>query len=191
MPVTPDRSHLQDDVAPKKRREYKRKHKADSRNRPELVDHHDYIMTSDDEVGPGAQSDPDDDDPDGQFAFRRTAGCTYQAPLPDHCDDWPDGGSGDPRFRFSLNTFAQPDSNFFGYIRRRIGRGGRCVTHYPFVTLSSSLMYHRSCPHCSQGCHRPDQMPSGRSAGAGHRLCRRQRRHRFGGRTKVRGAESV
>lgn len=117
---------LQDESAPKKRRDYKRKHKADSRNRPELVDHHDYVMTSDDEAAPGHQSDPEDDDPDGQYAFRRTAGCSYLAPLTDHCTQWSDPAvDNDPRFRFSFSSIPQPDSHFIGYVRRRIGRGGR------------------------------------------------------------------
>lgn len=100
-------------------------------------------MTSEDEAGPGAQSDQDDDDPDGQYAFRRTAGCTYQAPLPDHCGDWSwsspdDGGAGDPRFRFELSALTQPDSHFIGYVRRRIGRGGRSVS----LTAASCASVH-------------------------------------------------
>lgn len=97
-------------------------------------------MTSEDDAGQGHQSDQEEDDPDGSFAFKRTAGCSYHAPLIDHFGNWdwesPQvGGSGQPQHRFSFmtlnnnpNSSNNSRSNFSGFVRRRIGRGGRYVS---------------------------------------------------------------
>lgn len=91
-------------------------------------------MTSEDDAGHGHHSDQEDDDPDGSFAFKRTAGCSYHAPLTDNSGNWdweaPEvGGLGHSRHRFTFTTFNNNNCsnpcNFSGFIRRRIGRGGR------------------------------------------------------------------
>jgi len=125
-------------AARKRQRDNKKKQKTDGRSRPELMDHHDYITTSDDDgtstLHGAAHSDGEEDDPDGPFAFRRTAGCSYHAPIvTDKVAGWPwespeEGGLADPRHRFTLASFTQPSRQpFVAFIRRRIGRGGRII----------------------------------------------------------------
>lgn len=123
--------------APKRKREYKRKNKnnnvdAMAPGAPRL-DKDRLAMSSDDEgVGGGAKSDSEEEDPDGAYAFRRKAGCSYHAPRIETIGGWPwdapdDGGAGDKRFRYCLTSVSQPRARPLGYCRRRVGRGGRIV----------------------------------------------------------------
>ena len=116
--------------------------------RRELLDHHDYIMTSEDDAG--HRSDQEEDDPDGSYAFKRTAGCSYHAPLTDQSGNFAwespeEGGTGDARHRFSyaaVNSHLEDEdgkskTSFIGFIRRRIGRGGRYV--FKMFSLKTKL----------------------------------------------------
>lgn len=132
----------QDESAPRKKREYKKRHKQDTVQRQEVADHHhDYMGSSEEENV--LQSEQEEDDPDGPFAFKRRAGCSYHAPLSsDQPGNWPwEAPSnpllGDSRFKFCLTSLAGDDKKPLGFIRRRVGRGGRYVS-LPFVCFSSS-----------------------------------------------------
>ncbi|XP_062814140.1 enhancer of polycomb homolog 1 isoform X1 [Anolis carolinensis] len=77
----------------------------------------------------GSSEAEEENDPDGQFAFRRKAGCQYYAPHLDQTGDWPwsspkGGTSGDERYRYCLTTLTVPQ-RCIGFSRRRVGRGGR------------------------------------------------------------------
>ena len=132
---------LQDESAPRKKREYKKRHKQDTVQRQEVTDHHhhDYMGSSEEENV--LQSEQEEDDPDGPFAFKRRAGCSYHAPLSsDQPGTWPWEPpsnpllGGDSRFKFCLTSLAgDDDKKPLGFIRRRVGRGGR------YVSLSLSL----------------------------------------------------
>lgn len=141
-PHLPPSLYFQDEIAPSKRpkaptatRPPKRPKNDRSARPAELVDHHDYILSSDDETTQGSAhptaSDQEEDDPDGPYAFRRMHGCSYHAPLISP-GNWPwespfDGGTEDPRHRFCLSTLSTKPQQptIFGYFRRRMGRGGR------------------------------------------------------------------
>lgn len=120
---------MQDESAPRKKREYKKRHKQDTVQRQEISDHHDYILSSEDENV--IQSEQEEDDPDGPFAFKRRAGCSYHKPLIDQPGNWPwepprDPTQGDSRFKFCLASLAG-EKKPLGFVRRRVGRGGRFV----------------------------------------------------------------
>ena len=77
------------------------------------------------------QQEEIDDNPDGQFAFKRKKGCNYHAPL-DKLSGWEwdsplEGGLGNKRYKFNFTTLSQPPNFYIGLSRRRIGRGGRYV----------------------------------------------------------------
>ena len=98
------------------------------------------MNANDDVVYQGGQinaTEEMDDNPDGQFAFKRKKGCNYHAPL-DRISSWAwdspeDGGMGNKQFRFSLTTLSRPRNFFIGFARRRIGRGGRFVFAFLFT----------------------------------------------------------
>ncbi|XP_059896695.1 enhancer of polycomb homolog 2 isoform X2 [Gadus macrocephalus] len=77
-------------------------------------------------------SEPDEEnDPDGVFAFRRTAGCQYLSPCaelnPGPLWEHPElAGLDALRHRHSLTALCVP-RRFVGLARRRMGRGGRVV----------------------------------------------------------------
>ena len=100
---------------------------------------------SNDVVYQGSQvNEQEDDNPDGQHAFKRKRGCSYYAPLNDE-DGWYGWGSErasleqtdswesttksgrpqDTRHRFALTSLSRPPNYCIGFARRRIGRGGR------------------------------------------------------------------
>jgi enhancer of polycomb-like protein len=97
-------------------------------------------LSSDDERSVSATSPSDaeaDEDADGPFAFKRRAGVQYHAPLLDEHGfeiqrGWPweapeEGGGGDPRYRYSLASLSTPKPRCVGFVRRRVGRGGRII----------------------------------------------------------------
>ncbi|XP_062859013.1 enhancer of polycomb homolog 1 [Trichomycterus rosablanca] len=79
----------------------------------------------------GSSDAEEENDPDGAFVFRRKAGCVYHAARLDQVGSWPwcnesEGGSCDPRFRYSLTSLSAPP-RCLGLARRRVGRGGRVL----------------------------------------------------------------
>uniref|UniRef100_A0A8C3A6H0 Enhancer of polycomb homolog n=3 Tax=Cyclopterus lumpus TaxID=8103 RepID=A0A8C3A6H0_CYCLU len=79
----------------------------------------------------GSSEAEEENDPDGAYAFRRKAGCQYNATRLDRVGSWPwcgpwDGGLAEARFRYSLTTLTLP-RRCLGMARRRVGRGGRVL----------------------------------------------------------------
>uniref|UniRef100_A0A673IKX6 Enhancer of polycomb homolog n=1 Tax=Sinocyclocheilus rhinocerous TaxID=307959 RepID=A0A673IKX6_9TELE len=83
---------------------------------PKDLNQYDFPSSDDEpfsQIHSGSSEAEEENEPDGAFAFRRKAGCVYHAPRLDHSGDWPwsgetDGGSCDPRFRYSLTTLTIP-----------------------------------------------------------------------------------
>jgi len=134
----PPRSKDADGSQPRKKREYRKRH------RPEVVQRteqeiSEYTFTSDDEDINDNQSlavsDQDEDDSDGPFAFKRKKGCQYYAPVSDPFGSWPEY-SAEERLNSNNNNFNNKycltelkhnNKKFYEYTRRRIGRGGRII----------------------------------------------------------------
>lgn len=91
-------------------------------------------LSSDDDLAAGVSpSEPEDEnDPDGQFAFRRKRSCNYHAPIVEGTGNWPwcsreEGGLGFRNYRYCLTSLSKPKQKCIGFARRRIGRGGRVL----------------------------------------------------------------
>ncbi|XP_057214389.1 enhancer of polycomb homolog 1 isoform X1 [Triplophysa rosa] len=87
----------------------------------------------------GSSEAEEENEPDGAFAFRRKAGCVYHAARLDQSGSWPwcsetEGGSCNPRFRYSLTTLNVP-CRCVGLARRRLGRGGRVLLDRAYSDL--------------------------------------------------------
>ncbi|XP_068426683.1 enhancer of polycomb homolog 1-like isoform X2 [Clinocottus analis] len=85
----------------------------------------------------GSSEAEEENDPDGAYAFRRKAGCQYNAARQDRVGSWPwcgpwDGGLAEARFRYSLTTLTVP-RRCLGMARRREGRGGRVLLDRAFT----------------------------------------------------------
>lgn len=129
----------------------------------DVVDSLQPDMYSSDEEGlsPGmSPSDHEDEnDPDGQFAFRRKKHCNYYAPLVGRLGNWPwcgpeEGGLTDKRFRFSLMSLPPPH-NCISYARRRVGRGGRILVDRAFTPQNAILeQLDLSSSNTATGIHR-------------------------------------
>lgn len=120
------------------------------------------IYSSDEEgLSPGmSPSDHEDEnDPDGQFAFRRKKHCNYYAPMVGRLGNWPwcgpdEGGLTDKRFRFSLMSLPPPH-NCISYARRRVGRGGRMLVDRAFTPQNAILeQLDLSSSNTATGIHR-------------------------------------
>lgn len=124
-----------DNSQPRKKREYRKRH------RPEVVQRteqeiSEYTFTSDDEELNDNQShsisDQDEDDSDGPFTFKRKKGCQYHAPLSDPLGNWPfysaeERVSNNLVKKYCLTEIRHNNQRYFEYTRRRIGRGGRII----------------------------------------------------------------
>ncbi|XP_072523192.1 enhancer of polycomb homolog 1 isoform X2 [Salminus brasiliensis] len=101
---------------------------------PKDLNQYDFPSSDEDpfsQMHSGSSEAEEDNDPDGPFAFRRKAGCVYHSARLDQRGSWPwcseaEGGSCDPRFRYSLTSLAVPH-RCLGLARRRLGRGGRVL----------------------------------------------------------------
>ncbi|XP_019630045.1 PREDICTED: enhancer of polycomb homolog 1-like isoform X2 [Branchiostoma belcheri] len=144
----------------RKKREYKkRKHKTaaaahvkeeQGRAHPTTptysdMDLHKYdFPSSEEDVSPAQSAEEDtDNDPDGSFAFRRKKGCNYYQARVDTPGNWPweakeEGGLGDPRYRYSCTTLSMP-RRCVGFVRRRVGRGGRVILDRVFTPFDDAL----------------------------------------------------
>lgn len=131
----PPRSKDTDGAQPRKKREYRKRHRPDVVQRTEQ-EINEYALTSDDEDINDNQShsisDQDEDDSDGPFSFKRKKGCQYHAPLSDPLGNWPHY-SAEERVsdslvkKYCLTELRQNNKRYFEYTRRRIGRGGRVI----------------------------------------------------------------
>ncbi|XP_030631207.1 enhancer of polycomb homolog 1 isoform X2 [Chanos chanos] len=101
---------------------------------PKDLNQYDFPSSDDEpfsQMHSGSSDAEEENDPDGAFAFRRKAGCFYHAARSGRQGSWPwcseaEGGSCDPRFRYSLTTLTVP-RRCLGLARRRVGRGGRTL----------------------------------------------------------------
>ncbi|XDV44133.1 hypothetical protein PO909_012468 [Leuciscus waleckii] len=92
------------------------------------------------QIHSGSSEAEEENEPDGVFAFRRKAGCVYNAARLDQSGDWPwsgetEGASCDPRFRYSLTSLTIP-RRCVGLARRRLGRGGRFLLDRAYSDLN-------------------------------------------------------
>ncbi|XP_012679609.2 enhancer of polycomb homolog 1 isoform X1 [Clupea harengus] len=114
---------------------------------PKDLNQYDFPSSDDEpytQIHSGSSEAEEENDPDGVFAFRRKAGCVYHATRSE-TGSWPwsvpeEGGSGDPRFRFSLTSLSRPP-HCLGLARRRLGRGGRVQLDRASSDLDS--VFHR------------------------------------------------
>ncbi|XP_076269044.1 enhancer of Polycomb isoform X2 [Rhynchophorus ferrugineus] len=125
------KSALKDEVIPRReKRQYKkRKHKSLSGRAGA-----DGLSSDEDgSMGTSARCvtpEPEEQEDDGPFAFRRNRLCSYHMPLP-IMGNWPwcsreDNGTADKKFRFTLTSLSNPQ-RCIGFARRRVGRGGRII----------------------------------------------------------------
>lgn len=124
------KTSMKDEVIPRReKRQYKkRKHKSIGGRGLEG-------LSSDEEGSLGAPPrgttpEPEEQEDDGPFAFRRNRLCSYHKPLP-AVGNWPwcskeENGAADNRFRFTLTSLSNP-KRCVGFARRRLGRGGRII----------------------------------------------------------------
>jgi hypothetical protein len=163
---------FQDDVGRKAKREYrKRKHKMPSQpsTHPASISLPPYselelqadAYSSDEEVlsPPHSVSDHEtDDDPDGVYGFKRKSGVFYHAPILREgvwggVTDSTNAFAPEDYLHYHLTSINQP-RRCVGFIRRRVGRGGRLVALFYLVTLSSSSLSAyaiwnvQCCDHC-------------------------------------------
>lgn len=107
---------------------------------PKDLNQYDFPSSDDEpEMHSGSSEAEEENEPDGAFAFRRKAGCVYHAARLDQSGNWPwsgetEGGSPDPRFRYSLTTLTIP-RRCVGLARRRTGRGGRVLLDRAYSNL--------------------------------------------------------
>uniref|UniRef100_A0A9J7YIX2 Enhancer of polycomb homolog n=1 Tax=Cyprinus carpio carpio TaxID=630221 RepID=A0A9J7YIX2_CYPCA len=110
---------------------------------PKDLNQYDFPSSDDEpfsQIHSGSSEAEEENEPDGAYAFRRKAGCVYHAPRLDQSGDWPwsgetEGGSCDPRFRYSLTTLTIP-RHCVGLARRRVGRGGRFLLDRAYSDLN-------------------------------------------------------
>ena len=151
-PATADGSHGATNNRQKRVYNKKKRHKSNNRagvptpsrsNGPEFG----TGQSSDDEMrsisNAPSQSDVEEDELEGPFAFRRKRNCQYLAPLQDEfgfeqARGWPwespaEGGGGEAKYKYSLTSLSTPVSKCIGMVRRRVGRGGRIVLDRAFA----------------------------------------------------------
>ncbi|KAL6475482.1 hypothetical protein MHYP_G00165220 [Metynnis hypsauchen] len=111
---------------------------------PKDLNQYDFPSSDEDpfsQMHSGSSEAEEENDPDGQFAFRRKAGCVYHAARLDQRGSWPwcseaEGGSCNPQFRYSLTSLPLPH-RCLGLTRRRVGRGGRVLLDRAHSDLDS------------------------------------------------------
>ncbi|XP_066520703.1 enhancer of polycomb homolog 1 isoform X2 [Hoplias malabaricus] len=119
-------------------------HSGPSLFNPKDLNQYDFPSSDEDpfsQMHSGSSEAEEENDPDGPFAFRRKAGCVYHAARLDQRGSWPwcsksEGGSCDPRFRYSLTSLSVPHC-CLGLARRRMGRGGRSLLDRAHSNLDS------------------------------------------------------
>ncbi|KAK7135042.1 hypothetical protein R3I93_018221 [Phoxinus phoxinus] len=110
---------------------------------PKDLNQYDFPSSDDEpfsQMHSGSSEAEEENEPDGVFAFRRKAGCVYNAARLDQSGDWPwsgetEGASCDPRFRYSLTSLTIP-RRCVGLARRRLGRGGRFLLDRAYSDLN-------------------------------------------------------
>lgn len=95
--------------------------------------HQETFSSDDEQYSPISPTENEtEDDPDGVYAFKRKANCSYHAPISDGLGNWPwcgreEGGFGEKKYRYCLMSLTQPRPRCVGFARRRVGRGGRIL----------------------------------------------------------------
>uniref|UniRef100_A0A8C2FNN6 Enhancer of polycomb homolog n=1 Tax=Cyprinus carpio TaxID=7962 RepID=A0A8C2FNN6_CYPCA len=153
-------------------------HSGPSLFNPKDLNQYDFPSSDDEpfsQMHSGSSEAEEENEPDGVFAFRRKAGCVYHTPHLDHSGDWPwsgetDGGSCDPRFRYSLTTLTIPHC-CVGLARRRVGRGGRLLLDRAYSNLNDLRQILRNIKACRWRHFKPRTLTS--QSGAGDALSRR------------------
>uniref|UniRef100_A0A8C1PL46 Enhancer of polycomb homolog n=1 Tax=Cyprinus carpio TaxID=7962 RepID=A0A8C1PL46_CYPCA len=153
-------------------------HSGPSLFNPKDLNQYDFPGSDDEpfsQMHSGSSEAEEENEPDGVFAFRRKAGCVYHTPHLDHSGDWPwsgetDGGSCDPRFRYSLTTLTIPHC-CVGLARRRVGRGGRLLLDRAYSNLNDLRQILRNIKACRWRHFKPRTLTS--QSGAGDALSRR------------------
>ncbi|CAL1580873.1 unnamed protein product [Knipowitschia caucasica] len=122
--------------APRQKRKYEKKPKPQTAGgahhlfNSNDLNQYDFPSSEDDQVLSGSSEAEEENDPDGAYAFRRTAGCHYHT-VHRSLGSWPwcsspPHGAAVSRFRFSLTSLSLP-RRCVGLARRRVGRGGRLI----------------------------------------------------------------
>lgn len=127
---------LKEESLPRKdKRQYKkRKHKQLGQNRTSTLGSTAELgaISSDEEPTVAVASpEPEENEEEGQFAFRRNKACSYHMPLPE-IGNWPwcsieEKGRAESKYRYSLSSLSHPKRRCIGMARRRMGRGGRVI----------------------------------------------------------------
>ncbi|XP_051523126.1 enhancer of polycomb homolog 1-like isoform X2 [Myxocyprinus asiaticus] len=123
---------------------------------PKDLNQYDFPSSDDEpfsQMHSGSSEAEEENEPDGSFAFRRKAGCVYHTARLDQSGSWPwcgetEGGSCDPRFRYSLTTLTVP-RRCVGLARRRVGRGGRILLDRAYSELDGLFQSLDSDPEFS------------------------------------------
>ncbi|XP_072937404.1 uncharacterized protein E(Pc) [Epargyreus clarus] len=110
------------------------------------------VCTSSEDESTRTEGPPPDD---GPFAFRRKPGCYYEMPTSTLCGDPVDPDSPsmdglfehelDNRYRYTLTSLNSPYPRCVGFVRRRLGRGGRVLLDRratPLDELWPALPFH-------------------------------------------------
>uniref|UniRef100_A0A672SNM9 Enhancer of polycomb homolog n=1 Tax=Sinocyclocheilus grahami TaxID=75366 RepID=A0A672SNM9_SINGR len=107
------------------------------------IKQYDFHSSGEDDYPLSPASEPDEEnDPDGIFAFRRKAGCSYQAPLVDQsCSlHWQQTGQDRLWQRNCLTALSVP-RRCIAVARGRVGRGGRVVLDRTSSDLDRALRH--------------------------------------------------
>ncbi|XP_043247172.1 enhancer of polycomb homolog 1-like isoform X2 [Amphibalanus amphitrite] len=155
---------VQDDLPPKEKRAYKKRKHGRSHiipsARPSTSGYlHvsdvviDTVTSDEEEAAPlpsslsahlpaaSAVSEGEDEDPDGEFTFRRKRNCSYLAPsLSERLEGRGAGQEPPPSVRgaagkrhYRLGSLRRPRRHFLGLVRHRVGRGGRVIIDRTFA----------------------------------------------------------
>lgn len=136
-----------DGTQPRKKREYRKRHRPEVVQRTEQeLSEFTFNSSDDEELNDNLShsvSDQDEDDSDGPYAFKRKKGCQYYAPVNDTFGYWPSYSADERVGRnkpFCLTELRhRSNRRTLAYARKRVGRGGRLVfDRIPFESSSFS-----------------------------------------------------
>uniref|UniRef100_A0A6Q2X437 Enhancer of polycomb homolog n=1 Tax=Esox lucius TaxID=8010 RepID=A0A6Q2X437_ESOLU len=128
------------------------------------IKQYDFHSSGEEDYPLSPPSEPDEEnDPDGAFAFRRKAGCSYLAPCVAQSSGflWEHPelvGLDAVRYRHSLTALSVPQ-RCVGLARRRVGRGGRILMDRASSELDTVLKQLDSAVYTSFGRPGPPDCP--------------------------------
>ncbi|XP_066497291.1 enhancer of polycomb homolog 2 isoform X1 [Hoplias malabaricus] len=107
------------------------------------IKQYDFHSSGEEEYPLSPSSEPDEEnDPDGAFAFRRRAGCSYLAPLAEQSSSSLPGLTGlDAMWQRNALTALSVPRRCVGAARRRLGRGGRVLLDRSSSGLDRALRH--------------------------------------------------